>query len=683
MKTSWSSEDWCSALAEHFFTGHSEGLPVLFFVDDEVLGEIYGGDPTDAVDSISDVVCGRLNPNDLNGYFHGITVRSGQWKRAGGGGVPPFLDLLAVCVLAAARMGTGNYASNDYYSHLRDLLGIEEPGMPRGFDYELDAIWDRYTWWLDEHLDGARGLSTVVTNAAFSHVGRPQSQTLFRGSDVRRLDDFFRWLHLEPGEGVEEDFLVTYFKAWAPGQDLSAGARRLLADNQYWPTLGRILNAYAAHWDGTRSDREGTRIVGLRVVVQLRMPRRVSIRAKQPDGYPEHLRGVLGGTVASATADTGVFVVDGTPDPRQLTRGGMLGDANYRLTLAESEIFILQLDPEVGGWASVASFVPGVRHYVLATPSVAGTVWNQLERVCAEPPSVQPPLPGAFAAWSLYGDVVLQGNEALEGVLADRRPTLSHRFVFRGGLPLESHHSYLSGGAPDVWLPSVAEASLALTLDGRRISTLADRVRLARELPQHETASHVVGYGDVISRTIAMIDSTTLTPPVHDQPGHALEPGPEGTPVSHQMMANIEDAPETAVTVVGTHVTGADGRWSETPVLLHRHAQRAWLLGSTPGEVIEVSKPPKPAWMAKRHLTGHLYEARAPFTVQYSVEEWHADEAPKARQHGTVEPGDRLGEGDASIWAELIRRARLGRGDAGLWDEYRAAAELVQEGALS
>ena len=183
------------------------------------------------------------------------------------------------------------------------------------------------------------------------------------------------------------------------------------------------------------------------------MPRSVSIHAIQPEGYPDRLAGQLGRAPASATAEDGVFVVQNAIDPRQLLRGGMLGDEKSRLTLAGSEVHILQLDPELGGWASVPSFVPGERHFVLAAPSAATIVEQQLVRWSTETISNQP-APGAFAAWRLYGDVVLQGDEDLEGVLADRRSTLKHRFAFRGGLPLEAHRSYLSGGAPDVWLPT-------------------------------------------------------------------------------------------------------------------------------------------------------------------------------------------------------------------------------------
>ena len=62
---SWNADDWCRALTEHFFTERSDGLPVLFFVDDEVLGEIYGGDPGDAIESITDLVWNKLDHPEL------------------------------------------------------------------------------------------------------------------------------------------------------------------------------------------------------------------------------------------------------------------------------------------------------------------------------------------------------------------------------------------------------------------------------------------------------------------------------------------------------------------------------------------------------------------------------------------------------------------------------------------
>lgn len=674
--TSWTREDWCSALEERFFSERSARLPVLFFIDEQVLGDIYQAEAGEAVASVIETVRRRLGqPGNHNGYFHRIEREGRRWKLNGASGSPPFLDLLAVCVLAATRMGTGDYAPHNYYAQLRGLLTITEEGTPNGFGDSLDYLWSVYSWWLDERLEGTRGVSTVIENAPFTHIGRPLSQTLFLGSDIRRLDDFFRWIQLDPDEEVDEDVLILYFRAWAPEESLSVGANRLLQDKQFWPTLGRILGAYAQHWDGTRFDRTSTRAAALRVLVRLRRPGSVSLQALQPDGYPDRVAGGLGGAPCSAAAEDGVFVV-GANDPRQLLRGGTLGDDLCRLTFSGGEVHVLQLDEELGGWASVSAFVPGERHFVLAAPSAAEQVRQQLERWSTEPVTAQR-APGPFAEWSLYGDIVLHGHEQLEGVLAGRRPTLKHRFALRGGLPLPLAGSYLSGGAPDVWLPPTTEDTLWLALDGQHISNRAEKVRLADHLSEIDATSHVVDYGGVIRRTIRMVQSLRVIPPVHDQPGHAIERDEDGQATAYRMLARIEDESAAAVVVAGPYVRGADDRWADAPVLLRRHAENAWLLGRHPGQVASVDKPAMPAWMVGQGLTGHLYEARAEFPVQYSVERWPSGEF-KARARGSLPPGDLASEDGAADWVRLLLAAELAEGDPDLWLEYQAAAELLQ-----
>lgn len=649
---------------------------MLFFVDDEVLGEIYGGDPGDAIESITDLVWNNLDHPELNGYFHSFERTGRRWKIEGGNGYPPFLHLLAICVLAATRMGSGDVGSNNYYAHFRDLIGLEGSSTPTGFGDSLDYLWDIYTWWLDERTAGHIGRSTVVVNARLSHIGRPISQTLFRRSDVRQLDEFFRWIGLEPDEDeMAEDVLVMYFRAWAPAGDLSLGAARLLQEEQYWPTLGRIIGAYARHWDGTRFDRDSARTAELRVVVRLRAPKSVSVEALQPDGYPDRLAGQLGSRSVSAAAEDGVFAVQGALEPRHLLGGGTLGDVAARLTLPGSEVFILRLDTELGGWGSVAAFTPGERHFVLAAPTVAASVEHQLRRTSSSEVSVQPG-PGPFAAWRLVGDVVLQGGEQLEGILEGRRATMRHRFALRGGLPLDAASSYLSGGAPDAWLPPAQAGLFWLTIDGDRVDSLAGTIRLADYLPERESALHEIGY-DAISRRISMLESHLLKPPAESAPGHLLEIAENGEPVTHRMVSRTEDADDGAVTIVGPHVRGSADRWSESPILLRRHVEQAWLVGANPGEVTEVTKPAEAQWMTELGLSCHLFEARAPFPVQYSVERYKG--AFRARDRGDLPPGDACAEpGDVATWIWLLLWAELTTGDELRWAAYRSLAERSQ-----
>ena len=204
-------------------------------------------------------------------------------------------------------------------------------------------------------------------------------------------------------------------------------------------------------------------------------------------------------------------------------------------------------------------------------------------------------------------------------------------------------------------------------------------MRLAGELPAQETAAHVIGYGKVIKRTISMIESHTLTPPAHDQPGRMLEPGDHGQAVARRMTARIEDAREAAITVVGSHVNGSSDRWSEAPILLHRHAVRAWLLGHGPGQVVTVEKPPQPAWMVKKRLVDT--STRRVLDSQFSTRLRRGHPVRlKARQYGSLGPGEFHTEGEVGTWAKLLLTAQLGRGDLALWEEYRTVAALLRAG---
>src|SRR5205807_107039 len=118
------------------------------------------------------------------------------------------------------------------------------------------------------------------------HIGYPLSQTLFRTADVRRLSDFFRWISLAPSEEMTGDELLAYFRAWAPEKNLSVGARRMLETSEYNATLAAILQAYAAHWDGTRAGRSGARSAPLRVVVDPFPRLNIALVALQPEGFP-------------------------------------------------------------------------------------------------------------------------------------------------------------------------------------------------------------------------------------------------------------------------------------------------------------------------------------------------------------------------------------------------------------
>lgn len=670
--------EWCAALAAHFFNEDVAQLPVLFLVDEDVLARIHpSANRQMATESLAAAVRDGLSYPEPHGYFHAFESRGRIWKLGGAKGDPPFLHLLAVCVLAATRMGTGRVAPNNYRSHLCELLGLDDSRMPAGFRDSLYYLWDTLTWWLDEANEGRRGISTVAEDKHFTHIGYPISQTLFRGSDARSLEDFFRWMQLEPGEEVESDVLVAHFRAWAPGQGLSAGAMRLLTESQFEQAISSILGAYARQWDGTRVTRTGARATEMRVTVELSVQPRVSIQGLQPDGYADILHGsISGGLAVTVVATDGVLQLRGEVDPRHLTRGFVTASDGCSARLTRSDVHILRLDPELGGWASVSAFVPGERHCVLVAPGQADDVIRQLERASVEPVHVQS-APARLAAWSLVRNVVVSGEVPLTGLLETRRPTARHRFAFRGGLPLVAKGSYLAGGAPDVWLPPAASEAASLTLDGAALPVTGERVRLSTHLPASEPGTHCVRFAGIVERCFVVVDSARRMPPeVEAVHGHELEL--EGDDVTaHRAVSSLGD---DGVRVVGPHVHGTTDKWKQRPILLRRHAREAWLLGAMPGHVFPVQPPPSSRWLARLSLSDHLYEARAPFVVQYSVERWPSEPFLRLRQRGTTSLVSGEIAEDPQTWCRLLIEATpVGELDAKLLSEYQERAISVSE----
>jgi hypothetical protein len=668
----WGPQNWCEALAARFFGSQSAQLPVLFFIDEDLLVDLHPSrDKAVAVESLSRAVRSGLVQPLPNGYFAGLERQGQRWKLAGGEGTPPFLHLLAVCVLAATRMGTGKVAPSNYRHHLCTLLGLNDAEMPAGFRASLYYLWDTLTWWLDVRNSGALGISTVVEDKRFTHIGYPISQTLFRRSDARQLDDFFRWIGLRPGEEIDDDILVAHFRAWAPGQGLSAGAVRMLAEPQFDAAIARILAAYARHWDGTRSDTAATRCATLRIVVRAHPSVSLGLLALQPEGYPERLQGASGGRNVTASAEDGVFAVRGEVEPRMLVKGLRLGAGECQLLLEGAHVHTLRLDADLGGWASVSFIEPGERHWILVSPEERVDVLAQLDRT-AQDPGRSGAGPDALRNWTVVRNVVFDGAAELSGALASQRPTHRHRLTLRGGLPLASPGAYLEGGAPDLWLPTVSEGGeLIPRLDGAPLSAQSEQIRLADQIEPSGGATHVVEWAGV-KRSFMTVVSARRIPPEGAVPTHALDLDAEGHVTAHRAATAAGDG---AVRVRGALVDGPGARWRHAPVLLNRGAQNAWLIGAASGDVVAASVPRTPVWLRRAGLYDRLYEARADFEVAWVVERWKLAPELKIRAVAALEPrSGTTGPAEHALWHELLRNATLMSRDEGirtLLDRYR------------
>ncbi|UGS35340.1 hypothetical protein [Capillimicrobium parvum] len=680
----WGSAEWCTALAEHFFRPDVAQLPVLFFVDEDLLAALHPSGRRDAaVACLGRAVRSGLAGPEPRGYFDGFERRGRQWKLRGADGAPPFLHLLALCVLAATRMGTGSVAATNYRHHLCALLELDDAHMPAGFRDSLYYLWETLTWWLDVHLGGALGLSTIVEDKHYTHIGYPISQTLFRSADSLKLDDFFRWIALRPGEALDEDVLAAHFRAWAPGRGLSAGALRMVSEEQFGATIARILGGFARTWDGTASRAGNERRAVLRVVISAYPRVSVSLMAEQPDGFPTRLQGPFAGRTVTAMAQDGVFTLSGSVEGRMLLRGLVLGSGDARLVLAGGEVHVLQLDPELGGWATTSSIEPGVRHWLLVSPSQSDDVLAQIGR-CAQERGVETDAPGALRGWTIVRNVVFDDAAALSGVLSSQRPTNRHRLTLRGGLPLRATSSYLAGGAPDLWLPVAPNDEPALTplLDGDRLDVRGEQVRLADVIDASDSSTHVVSWAGT-TRRFTTVASAVRSPPPTQVPAHGVQVDTDGKVTAHEP-PTID--PSLDVRIQGAVVEGPAVRPRPAPVLLHRGAQRAWLLGCHPGQVDEVQPPRTPAWLTRAGLTDRLYEARAAFDVAWLVQRWTLAPALRIRAVLDEMPSEDVGESAEAValWARLLLNATLIVRDDGAperLDLYRVLADRISDDA--
>lgn len=543
----WDSAVWCRTLATHFFGPHAKGLPVLLFVDEALLASLHlSHDPDRSVASLAAAVRRELVHGRPSGCFGEYERRGLRWKRAGGEGPPPFLDLLALCVLAATRMGTGGLAANNYRSHLCALLAVDDAELAAGLD-GLDLLWKLLAWWLDDRNEGRLGISTIVGDEHFTHIGYPISQTLFRGADIPKVDELFRWISLEPGEPVDADVLLAYFRAWAPGKNLSAGALRMVSEPRLGAPMMRILDAYARRWDGTSSGAGGRRRGALRVVMRRSLRLAISLEALQPEGFPSRLSGRAGGRSVAVEAEDGVFALTSALSPRMLLDGVHVSADECDLVLEGAPVHVLQLDAPLGGWASVGAIAPGTRHWLLVDPAHRVDVLRQLERTADSVGSderVGELLPG----WTVVRDVTFQQAASLTGALAACSPTDRHRLSLRGGLLLRMPRAYLVGGAPDLWLPTSADQrSSPITLDGRSVPSNAAQIRLADHLDVDASGRHTVEWNG-LRRAFTLVPSVRRVPPEEVVLAHTLELDADGRVIAHR---GVSDEGEGDVRVRG------------------------------------------------------------------------------------------------------------------------------------
>lgn len=272
----WQTYDrWNSALATALFGVEQAEIPAYVDVSEELLGEcarVVGVEPGDAAASLTAAVASTLHFEPGTRALSAHTRRFATWRKrhVSGSGLrrkraaedptpPPTVALLAVCVLAASRMGEDQVlAANAYYPRLNQVLGLNEDEAKKlRTDF---PVTESYWRGLNEYLEGLEGRGGLPTAYSLGHryVGIPQSQALVRAQDRSKLPVFFRTFGLVPRFEVIPADIERLLDAWigASPCPVSVNLRNLWKGGKARERIAGVVAVELAHWDGTFASKD-------------------------------------------------------------------------------------------------------------------------------------------------------------------------------------------------------------------------------------------------------------------------------------------------------------------------------------------------------------------------------------------------------------------------------------------
>lgn len=663
----YSYSDWAEILAGFFFDEAHDGDEILFAVDDLSLAEASGLAEDEACESLSAAVRSVVG---FSWRLSEVSRRVRRWRHEGCPDAHPALPVLAVTVLAAARMGEDQeVARHNYYVPLRRLLNPKDHGVgaPGSFTEYIGILWRDVARWANGGLGGRRGRLVVRDPGHFAYIGYATQHAVVKSGDLRHLDSFFRRIGLEPGETVAAAELRRALSAWTAGRS-EPWARRLWkvsSEPEFHEHCEALLEREAQRWDGRPRDPRTGRAIG-RVRIAIQSTRRPSpfLCIQWDDRLPEGTSAALPtGEVISLRRWEGWYQPCPLPSldiEDCLWEGLELQGEGCRFRLPLDDVHALGYDDDLGAWASVERMAYGDRYQLLVWHESTSEVVDFLLRTAAPGLRVEakthPLLPDD---WELLRDVQLDARPteappASLGALIPAGP--GPRLRLLGGLRLGTAAGvYLRGGEPQVALSSVANDPWVVV---KRLGTnQEERLRAdeRREIElwrlQLEPDRYEVAHGQ--SRAVFQIVD-----------GIAETAGP-GAGTVHQAAAG-----EAAV--VGTTVEQAGLAPQPVTVPVPKEGT-VRLLGPNAEDYCSVELP---QWTER--LLGiprwQYIDAWADFDVAWVLSP-NGDGTYEAAMMNAIEPAT---ERASSTWARLVDASALSPGQprevADLWRRYASRA---------
>jgi hypothetical protein len=493
---------WNRGLAEHCLLEPSDRTgPAYLSITPGILAaalEAEGGELLSPEDAALDFVAAvsRAYQTQI------LSEPEGLWTLAalGADDVPHSVAFLALSVLAAYQMHSDEEAgSNAYYRRLASLLGCDLVGeQPRGFDpVDFDHLWDMLASW----LEGRTGRTLALPGpdpGPRRHIAYPLSHVPLRQVDIEKLPDFFDWAGLEPGSKANPAFLGEAFQHWASARgSISRTGESAIADERR-PAVEAQLSLELEAWDGSSTDRYGSRTAAVHVLLDFRrhqpqlffLPRRpLSFPARFDDGSHVFEAGELGWyDRVPMTADDGPALESGFRWVCSSPRGPI------SLHRPPSSAIALPPAADFTGYLSQRGLPLGVKSAVLCAASMEAAVEGFLTAVTSVRCRAvdHPDVPDG---WCLFSGIIPKQSEppppGLDALTVESAATV----ILRGGLRLSRRAAWLDGAPPTILVGG--PDGLTARIDGRPADI---RDGLLDAVPSLGVGTHMVEVGRVRRR---------------------------------------------------------------------------------------------------------------------------------------------------------------------------------------
>ena len=696
---------WNKAIADRYFHDGNRDKPVYLAIDDDEITQLLAqvGDSGPADESLAAAVRGTLSRGDSR--FVGHLVARTEWRRSGMDGPPPYLAVLALCVLAASRMARdpeAGIAPQAYYPQLNPLLSLPQfAGMPPGFE-QLESLWTDLCLWLDRDQGGRFGTSTATTHSFFKNIGWPISQCLLRESDRRRLPDFFRSAGLEPHLEIDVGQLWTLFLNWAQeGCGLSEQGLRVArrATSEVAQQIAAIIKREFDVWEGELLDAQGRRRGDIALVVEVSQGgRRIAARLvpRRPNGFPDRAIWQVADGADLEIVRSGedwYQPLDLQPSRAVLTSGISMSSNGFALAYEPGAVVPLRASLGVGAWASVRQATAIEEHCIVATEAVLPRVREFLTRFAESGWRVLDRTGNLPRGWRVIERVKI--TQAVPEVDHDVRrlaPRLHTATRLEGGLQV-APRQYLTGGEPDLWITVERGQKAEIELDDRHIEVTEGvlEVKLAALDPPLVPGNHKIVAGGIRRHFTTFSGFRTAAAAGSGSLGHVLERHGAYRPSS----VDAEQLPPGGPPRGQVYVCGASTRARQDdlpeavqpPVLIPAGFRSYTVLGASPGEILSLLPPEQPRWLRNIGLQAQcqFFDQPVPFEPQWLVLDGRMGSQvrplrlpPGVPESSAFSPDDPPHEGLAIGWLDAIR----GAAEAGarpqtfgeIWDKYVAAA---------